>query len=306
MKKTFLVLLAVITVMTALMFSTVSVNGAESVSNVICNTYINKPLLSEGEIVTVTADMADLYVAEHISLGGDVVSLSDVSSNTNGQDDHIDTFKDGWFLENNVWYYYEENVTVKNDWRKDSVGWCFLDENGEWVLNKFVKDSTGKWAYIAPDGYYYEITDWLWYNECWYYLDNGYRVENDWRLDSVGWCYLGEDGKMLTNTWQLDSVGRCYIGEDGYCIENEWVLDGTGWAYIGSDARMVTTTGWIQYDGGWYYLEGGYRVENDWRFDSIGWCYLDAEGKMVTNAWVRDSTGWCWIGAFGYWDGIYY
>ena len=101
----------------------------------------------------------------------------------------------GWIYENNSWYYYEKGVKVKNDWRKDSNGWCYLDQNGKWVLNTFVKDSTGKWAYITKDGYYYETTGWIEYSGEWYYLEKGYRVESDWRKDSDGWCYLDETGR---------------------------------------------------------------------------------------------------------------
>ena len=88
------------------------------------------------------------------------------------------------------------------------------------VTNGFVKDSVGL-AYITSDGYFYDtITDWMLIDDKWYYITNGYAVTSDWRLDSVGWCYLGEDGAMYTSTWLQDSVGWCYIDENGYCLTN--------------------------------------------------------------------------------------
>ena len=34
--------------------------------------------------------------------------------------------------------------------------------------------------------------------------------------DSIGWCYLGSDGKMLTNTIIKDSYGYCKLDANGY------------------------------------------------------------------------------------------
>ena len=258
--------------------------------------------------------------------------------------------KNGWIEENGIWYYYENDAKVKNDWRKDNTGWCFLDADGKWVLNAFVKDSTGKWAYITPDGYYYESTKWVEYKGNWYYLEKGYRVENDWRKDSTGWCFLNEDGIWVLNCFVKDSTGKwAYITKDGYYYEttgwvqlgkdwyylekgyavtNDWRKDSTGWCYLSSTGAMVTNnfvkdsaglayitkdgyfyetvSGWQLVGGEWYYVEKGYAVTNTWREDSQGWCYLSASGAMVTNGWVKDSTGWCFLDASGYWDGKYY
>ena len=53
-------------------------------------------------------------------------------------------------------------------------------------------------------------------NGTWYYYQGGYRATNAWKLDSVGWCYLGSDGKWVTNGWVKDSHGWCYLGTTGY------------------------------------------------------------------------------------------
>ena len=117
------------------------------------------------------------------------------------------------------WYYLEKGYAVTSQWRKDSIGWCYLSESGRMVTNDFVADSMGL-CYIGGEGYMLEVTDWQLHNDQWYYLEKGYAVTNDWRLDSKGWCYLGEDGAMLTSTWFKDSVGWCYIDENGYCLAN--------------------------------------------------------------------------------------
>ncbi len=108
---------------------------------------------------------------------------------------------------------------------------------------------------------------------------------NQWKSDSKGWCFLGNDGNWLTNTFQNDSQGLCYLDANGY-----WFKTG-GWKQNSSTKA-------------WYYMgSNGYAVKNAWMKDSTGWCYLGADGAWVTNDWVKDSKGWCFIGANGYWDG---
>ena len=114
----------------------------------------------------------------------------------------------------------------------------------------------------------------------WYYYKNNAPMKNGWAKDSVGWCYLGSDGRMVKNAWVKDSKGYCWLNGNGY-----W----------------ITGTKWIKCSGSWYYIQNGYRAANKWQKDSKGWCYLGSDGKMITNGWAKDSKGWCWLGADGYW-----
>ena len=133
---------------------------------------------------------------------------------------------DGWVQYEGGWYFLENGEYVKNEWRLDSIGWCYLSETGLMVTNGFVPDSVGL-SYIGGEGYFVEYDGWLLLNDDWYYLEKGYAVTNSWRLDSKGWCYLGEDGAMYTSTWLKDSVGWCYIDENGYCLANgTYTVDG--------------------------------------------------------------------------------
>lgn len=81
--------------------------------------------------------------------------------------------QNGWSLENNLWYYYQNGIKVKNGWKLDSHGWCFLNAiDGSWVQEGWAKDSHG-----------------------WGYLRSGYWVDHaTWVKDSHGWCYIGANG----------------------------------------------------------------------------------------------------------------
>ncbi|MBQ7968200.1 MAG: hypothetical protein IJ292_00050, partial [Clostridia bacterium] len=193
----------------------------------------------------------------------------------------------GWLNYENDRYYIENGYRLENAWATDFGGRRYLDENGKYVKDTFVRDNIGL-AYIEDDGYFKGRNNWLYHNDTWYFLENGYAVINTWRLDSIGWCYLGEDGAMLTNVWLKDSVGWCWLDDSGY------------WDGVYHNSNSFEKNGWQQEGGIWYYYENDEKVVNAWREDSTGWCFLDEEGKWVIDAFVRDSVGWAYITKNGY------
>ena len=145
-----------------------------------------------------------------------------------------------------------------------------------------------------------KLEGWQYEGGKWYFYENGEKLTNCWKADSIGWVYLGKDGAMLTNAWCTDSKGWCYVGADGYALTNCWAKDSIGWIWLDANGSMTKNT-WIKDGGKWYFLdEKGYMASNQWRKDSKGWCWLTASGAMAVNQWVADSKGWCYIGADGY------
>ncbi len=232
----------------------------------------------------------------------------------------VEPIKNGWIAENGKWAYYEQGVMLKNCWKKDSIGWCYLGKEGYMLTNAWVRDSIG-WCYVAADGYcvtncwkkdsigwiYLDANGsmtksaWVLDGGKWYYLDaNGYMVSNKWMKDSKGWVYLGANGAMVTNKWVRDSVGWCYVGADGYAVTNCWKKDTKGWCYLNSEGRMATNC-WVRDSKGWCYVGAdGYCVTNKWVKDSKGWCYLNANGNMAVNNWVQSGGKWYFMDANGY------
>ncbi len=198
----------------------------------------------------------------------------------------------GWKIVNNEWYYIENGYAVMNQWRQDSIGWCYLSETGAMVTNGFVEDSTGS-AYITADGYfYYNVTGWKMVNGEWYYVENGYAVKNQWRSDSKGWCYLDENGLIAQNRWVNDSSGLKYLGSDGYCVKNQWVHDGYDWLYLDSNGYVVIHKLVKDSVGTLYVGEKGYPVKDRWGHDGIDWFYLKPDGYIATNQWGKESGLW--------------
>lgn len=166
------------------------------------------------------------------------------------------------------------------------------------ILNGWIMEN-GRWTYYNYGEQ--QFNQWRRDSVGWCYLGaDGYCVTNQWVRDSRGWCYLGADGRMTTNKWIRDSVGWCYVGYNGYCITNKWIKDSKGWCYLGAEGRMLTET-WVKDSVGWCYLgEDGYCVTNAFRADSNGWCYLDADGRMVYNQWVKHNNKSYYLDSYGY------
>ncbi|MBR2407024.1 MAG: hypothetical protein IKB04_08330 [Clostridia bacterium] len=186
--------------------------------------------------------------------------------------------KNGWVPEGGKWYFYNNGQLVKNSWKADSKGWCYVGPNGYMLTNAWVRDSVG-WCYVGSDGY------------C---------VTNCWKQDSKGWCYLDAQGRMATNKWIRDSQGWCYVGADGYCVTNCWKRDSVGWVYLNSAGRMATNC-WVRDSVGWCYVGAdGYAVTNCWKRDSVGWCYLNSNGSMTKSQWLKDGGKWYYLDGNGY------
>ncbi|MBR2407023.1 MAG: bacterial Ig-like domain-containing protein [Clostridia bacterium] len=250
----------------------------------------NKLIYAEGEafsadgmVVTAYFDTGAVEVTDYTVSGySPTLGEKTITVTYNGKSDSftvtVRTMRNGWFYENNHWYFYKNNVEVKNVWMRDSYGWCYLGADGAMKTNAWVRDSVG-WCYVGA---------------------NGYCVTNAWMRDNTGWCYLNAEGRMATNRWVRDSVGWCYVGADGYCVTDRWVRDSYGWCYLNTAGRMATNC-WVRDSVGWCYVGAdGYAVTNCWKRDSYGWCYLNSNGSMTKSQWLQDGGKWYYLDANGY------
>jgi|GEM_PF-2913917 len=184
----------------------------------------------------------------------------------------------GWVEEKGKWAYYVDDVKLTNTWKKDSVGWCYLGEDGYMLRSQWVQDSVG-WCYVNASGYMV-YSKWIKDDNGWCYVNGaGYRSTNKWVKDSKGWCYVGADGYMTYNKWVKDSKGWCYVGANGYMVYSKWVKDSVGWCYVGAN---------------------GYMTYNKWVKDSKGWCYVGSNGYMAVNKWVKYNGDWYYMNSEGY------
>ncbi len=166
--------------------------------------------------------------------------------------DSASRYKNGWYLEEDGWRYYKNDVVVKNAWVWDGA-WYFVDENGEQAagLREIITGAASDgWYYFNPkhDGTYGAmLTGWRWINDSYYYFNPkndgacGRMARSQWVCDGKSWTYLDENGKMVTGLyWVLDGSA-----DDGLYYFNP--------AHDGGCGHVMS--GWQDIDGARYYFE---------------------------------------------------
>lgn len=152
---------------------------------------------------------------------------SDGSSLYYLKDSGIMETKDGWFKENNKWYYSEKSGKIKTGWFKENNNSYYLQGDGSMVtgLNKI----NGK-----------------------IYMFNGSGVmTSGWTSQNNYWYYFNKDGSMATG-WITDGGSSYYLYDTGAMAKGWLNLSGV-WYNFKENGAMAT--GWITSSGDSYYLE---------------------------------------------------
>lgn len=185
-------------------------------------------------------------------------------------------YPDGWLWDNGYWYYIFNGTMMYNVFTPgpvtgnpdDTTSWVF-DASGHlvyggWTWHSY-PDGSGYWSLANADGTGYN--GWLWENNHWYYIDNGYMINNTtytapdgytyafdgygYLANQEGWIWIGDseygfwtytdgNGAVLTNSWKWID-GKCYyFGEYGNMYSNgTYVIDGV-------ECSFDHTGAWIQ------------------------------------------------------------
>lgn len=176
--------------------------------------------------------------------------------------------RNGWFLRNGAWYYYEDGVMQK--------GWISFNGN-RYYLNK----------------------DGAMVNNCWmggkYLKSDGSMAKNEW-VDNYS-CYVGQDGKVIgdivfsTTNWIQTSAGWRYKDANGKYIKNTWYPINHRMYYF--DAAGHLATGWLTIDGKSYYLNNAGTIEtgkgarqSGWKKIGSNYYWFDKNGVMAKSQWV--------------------
>lgn len=127
--------------------------------------------------------------------------------------------RNGW-RKYGAWYFYKDDVAVKNGWAQDSKKkWFYLGSDGKMVTSKWVK-----------------------YKNEWYYLgSSGEMLVNGWAKDSKGWCYCGSDGKMVKSTWIKWRDKWYWLMDNGYMAEESWLSWKGSWYYLKKGGTMAAS-----------------------------------------------------------------
>ena len=161
------------------------------------------------------------------------------------------------------WYYYENGVPLKNQWKHYSY---YLKSDGKMANNEWVYDNNEKaWYFFSQDG----------------------RVKRDawiqWDFRRRDYYYLHPSGKMAHDEW-IDYY--YYLKSDGTMAAEEWIYDkgNSAWYYLDYHGKFLSSV----WKGDYYLKSNGKMARNEWIFDKSynAWYYLKKDGKYARNEWI--------------------
>ena len=188
--------------------------------------------------------------------------------------------RNGWYLRNNNWYYYENGVM--------RTGWVAF--GGErYYLNKdgiMLKDRWYSGKYLKSDG---AMAKNEWVENYKYYVDaSGSVVEGtavglkNWVQTKAGWRYKKPNGSYVKNTWYSIGHRMYYFDEAGHMVTGWLKLDGKTYYLKNSGeiktGRGVRQSGWIQIGSSFYWFgRDGVMAKSQWV--DKGQYYVNAAGR---------------------------
>ena len=175
--------------------------------------------------------------------------------------------------------------------------------SGDYLYRIVAYDSAGSVQVLNAPFKVGLLTGWQKIGADWYYyLEDGTCLCSGWAKDSVGWCWLGSDGRIVKDKWIKVDGNWYYLKPNGYRAANAWAKDSVGWMWMDANGR-ITKSKWIKSSGQWYYLKSnGYMAANEWAKDSVGWCWMDANGRVTKSKWIEYKGKNYYLNASGYWD----
>lgn len=211
---------------------------------------------------------------------------------------------DGWYSDSKGWYHVTHGSTDRNAFVKDSVGTCYVGNDGYVQYDKWVYTVKG-WCHVNDKGYLDADTvvfDTI--GACLIDINGHWITTQGWhKFNGNLWVYVGNNQRLVTNTWMKDSKGWCHLGENGVMDVDTTISDSLGLCLVDKEGRWVTAQGWIKYHGTqWIYIDQNERLAvNTWIQDSKGWCHLNESGCLDTDTIVSDSIGLCLVDRNGRW-----
>lgn len=215
------------------------------------------------------------------------------------------TWKKGWNLYEDNWYYAKDENTLYYGWIYLKSKWYYLDEANAGIMAcAEVKEIGGR--YYVFDGNGVMQTGWTLRPEGWYYADTNGACANGWRKLRNIWYYLDGDsveypGLMVENCTRTIN-GSTYFFAVGGAMQTGWVHSDKGWYY--ADSNGSRATGWRKVKGIWYYLDGDNAeypglMLSDCSKEINGNTYTFRVSGAMATGWYQNGNDWYYYDASG-------
>ena len=181
--------------------------------------------------------------------------------------------EDGWFVEDEDWYYYIDGEKVTDKWLfvevdldddgiADKKNWKYFNEEGKNQTTFYIEKETGDvWlSQIGPNEEY--LRGW-WTNEIgmkYYFRESSGRRVEGFQYIEDSWRYFRTSGTMVTG-WQYIDKGWRFFREDGSQVRDKWV-------WLGVDTDM------------------------DGNIDKHNWKYFDKTGLNIDLFYIDNGNIW--------------
>ena len=219
------------------------------------------------------------------------------------------TLKPGWNHVGNTWYYGLGDGSAKLGWLYDKSysAWFYLDPNQQGAM------LTG--MFVASDGHTYYAngsgallqSQWIWYNNQWYWANSGGDLRSGWLWYKNQWYYLNPADKAMLVGFFIATDGREYYAlSDGHIYMGGWHYFGSRWYWMNSGGDIAY--GLREIKGETYYLDpanhgamvtGVFTVEGEERYFTSsgamikgltktpeGYRLVDSEGVLAAPGWT--------------------
>ena len=231
----------------------------------------------------------------------------------------------GWKKEDDGWYYYNNDGSLKTGWLQIGETYYYLDDNDPEHPGRMACDEKKT---INGYNYFFNTsgamqTGWVRRPEGWYYAYPGGNQQFGWLQIGNNYYYLDKNdeysGRMVADEKKTIN-GYNYFFEGGGVMQTGWVRRPEGWyyAYPGGNQRF----GWVKTGGYWYYLDqnneeypglmahdqtliignteyvfkSGGAMYTGWRYVSgEGYYYYDENSGQKISGWKSVNGNWYYL-----------
>lgn len=208
----------------------------------------------------------------------------------------------GWYKENNIWYYYENGNKVTG-WKKISNKWYYMDASGVmktgWVKTK------GYWYYLNASGAMQY--GWLQDGKNKYWLgdnpDSG-AMRIGWQKVDNKWYWFGtnkDSGTMRRNWQKIDGKWYWFSAETDAYMRTGWQTIGNKTYWLGESANSgYMRVKWQKIDNRWYWFgtsaDSGYRRSGWQNVDNKRYWFGSEDSGYMRANWQKIDNQWYWLG----------
>lgn len=214
----------------------------------------------------------------------------------------------GWKKEDDGWYYYNNDGSLKTGWLQLGETYYYLDGNDPEHPGRMACDEKKT---INGYNYFFNTsgamqTGWVRRPEGWYYAYPGGNQRFGWVKTGGYWYYLDQNNEEYPGLMAHDQT--LIIGNTEYVFKSGGAMY-TGWRYVSGEGYYYydensgqKISGWKSVNGNWYYLDPSNNkimVSNSWKQINGYWYYFVSSGEM--------AKGWKYINGNYYYlanDGV--